>query len=228
MIKTYTFLLLCIFCTLSGFSQTSIENDIKVQDIISPSARTYNTVDTFDIVIRIQNLGPNPLISGDKFNLSYSIEDGTPNSQFFDTLLLVGGSRAMAVNEARIYTLAKDFIINGNNTFAACADVSGTTIYTKNTNKNPGDCATFIVSLAQQRLEIEKIYFADEAIHLFLNRSEKVTLEIFDITGKLILKGKAQNRSNNIIPFNAPSKGFYFIKLTTANGVQTSSKFAVN
>ncbi|MBL4707808.1 MAG: T9SS type A sorting domain-containing protein [Flavobacteriales bacterium] len=224
MIKKYTLLLISALCFTSAFSQ----NDIKVQDIISPSARTYNTVDTFDIIIRIQNLGPNRLIPGDKFDITYSIEDGTLNSQFFDTLLLVNGSRAMEVGEGRIYTLATDFIINGNNTFAACADVSGTTIYTQNTNKNPGDCATFIVSVEQQQLDIEKLYFADNAIHLSLNRADKVKLEIFDITGKLILESNVPSKSNNIIPFNAPSNGFYFIKLTTNNGAQTSSKFVVN
>ena len=228
MIKKYTLLLISTACCLTIFAQGDFENNIKVQDVVSPSARTYNTVDSFDIVIRIQNLGPNALIPGDKFNISYSVGDGSINSQFFDTLLQVGGSRSMVVNEARVYTLANNFKINGNNQFSACADVSGTSIYTKNTNKDPGDCAIFIVNLEQEQLSIDKVYFADRSIYLSINKPEAIKLEVFDITGKLVLESSTKNQTNTSIPFDAPSSGFYFIKLTSASGLQTSSKFVVN
>jgi hypothetical protein len=205
------------------------QNDIKVQDIISPDSKTYNTVDTFDIVVRIQNLGPNILVQGDNFNINYSVGDGTPNSQSFDIMLPVGGNRAMEVNEARIYPIATGFEINGNGSFALCVDVGdGTTAFPTNLNKDPGSCKAFIVNVKEEQLDIEKVYYADNAIYVSLNRADNVTLEIFDITGKLILESSFQNKSNNIIPFDAPNRGFYFIKVTNKNGVQTSSKFIVN
>lgn len=226
MIKKYSFLLgLSLFC----FALFSQSNDIKVVDVISPSSsQTYQSVDSFDITIRIQNIGPNILISGDRFDLSYSIEDGTPNSVYIDTALFVGGSRNMNVGEARIYTLATNYQIAGNGSFAVCASIAGTDLYPQNTNKDPGDCVTFVVSLEEQKLEVEKLYYANQAIRLKVNHAEQIQMEVYDITGKLMLTQSIRNqKGEQLIPFDAPSNGFYFIQLIDNRGNSFSSKFAV-
>jgi len=212
MIKKYSLLLGLSLVCFALFSQS---NDIKVVDIISPSSnQTYQAVDSFDITIRIQNIGPNILISGDRFDLSYSIEDGTPNSVYIDTALFVGGSRNMNVGEARIYTLATNYRVEGNGSFAVCASIAGTDLYPQNTNKDPGDCVTFVVSLEEQKLEVEQLYYANQAIRLNVNHVEQFQLEVYDITGKLMLTQSLRNQQGEQrIPFNAPSNGFSFLQL---------------
>jgi len=130
--KHIYYLLLISICSISSnlTAQFGQDCDIKVQDIISPSSSiTYKTLDTFDIIIQIRNFGPNNLIAGDKFLITYSIGDGTNNSISIDTVISVGTNRSLNAHQSREYTIAKDFIINGNNIFSACASVNGTTLY---------------------------------------------------------------------------------------------------
>jgi hypothetical protein len=226
--KFYSIIFALIFSHAVS-AQFGQEIDAEVISIVSPnSAVTYNTVDTFDVVVRIRNNGPNTLIAGDEFIVNYSIGDGSANSISVDTVILVGSNRTMQINEDRTYTLAKDFIINGNNLFSACASVSGTTRYPRNTNKSPEDCEQFFVSVKEQPVQINKVYYANNQILIKLNSATPLEVKLFDITGKLI-----QTRSNVIgkeisIPFAKKTKGFYFVTITDKNGNQSTAKFVVS
>lgn len=228
--KNYFLLLISLFTLLTSTNaQFGQECDIEVQAIISPSSRvTYNTVDTFDIIVRIKNNGPSRLIAGDEFVVNYSVGDGTSNTVSIDTLLLVGSNRTMEIGEARNYTLAKDFILIGNNIFSACASVSGTTMFPTNTNKFPGECERFVVSVKEQSIDINKVYFAQNRVIVKLNGVAAREVKIFDITGKLIKSSNKLKTKEISIPFTNQNKGFYFVTVTDQNGSQATAKFVVS
>lgn len=224
----YSFIIALLLSTTIS-AQFGQENDVEVQAVLSPSsAKTYNTIDTFDIEVRIKNNGPNTLIPGDEFIVNYSVGDGSANSISVDTLILVGSNRIMQVGEGRTYLLAKDFIINGNNVFSACASVSGTTIYPNNTNKFPGECEQFVVDLAEQAIKINKAYFSKNQVIIKLNDVLAREIKIYDITGKLI-NTRTNLRSTEVsIPFAKRTKGFYFVTVRDKNGGQSTAKFVVS
>lgn len=227
--KTLFIVLFSIISVATANAQFSQENDVEVQAILSPtSSQTYNSVDTFDIIVRIKNNGPTALIAGDQFKVNYSVGDGTPNSISVDTLILVGDNRTMQVGEGRTYTLAKDFIINGNNIFSACASVSGTILYPINTNKLPTECEQFVVNIDEQTTKIEQVYYSQQKVIIQLNQNLAKEVNIYDITGKLILSEKNINSNNISLPFSKKVKGFYFVNVVDQNGNQATAKFVVN
>ena len=203
------------------------QNDLKVVAILSPTSnQTYSTVDTFDIVIEIINLGPNTIISADSLQFNYSIDNGTPASRFFDTLLTVG-NRELNINEKRTYTLQNQFIINDNSIYSACASISGTVIYPINTNKLPGKCEQFFVNLQKESIGIEKMYYTGNEL-IVASSIPTNDIRIYDITGKLILSLFNIKSKNLTIPFEQKTKGFYFATVTDANGNQATAKFVVS
>lgn len=227
--KYYYSLIIALLSVLSANAQFGQDNDVEVQAILSPtSSRTYNTIDTFDIEVRIKNNGPNFLISADQFNVTYSIGDGSANTVTVDTLILVGNNRTMAVGEGRTYIIAKDFIINGNNVFSACASVSGTVQHPNNTNKFPGECEQFVVNVAEQAIKINKTYFSNNQAIVKLNNVSAKEIMIYDITGKLISASSNLQSKEVSIPFENKTKGFYFVTVTDKNGNQSTAKFVVS
>ncbi|MDA9312019.1 T9SS type A sorting domain-containing protein [Vicingaceae bacterium] len=227
--KYYYSLIIALFLTITASAQFGQNSDIEVLAILSPSStNTYSTVDTFDIEVRIRNNGPNTLIPGDEFIINYSVGDGTSNSVSIDTLLLVGFNRIMQVGEGRTYILAKDFIINGNNIFSACASVSGTTIYPININKFPGECEQFVVNIKDQSIKINKAYYANNQIVIKLNDVMAREINVYDITGKLINSRTNVQGKEVSIPFEKKTKGFYFVTITYKNGNQSTAKFVVS
>ena len=229
--KHIYFLLLVFISLLSNnLNAQSIQDcNVEVLAILSPSStNTYNTVDTFDIVVRIRNNGPNRLIAGDEFEINYSVGDGTSNTVDIDTLILVGSNRTMEVGESRTYTLAKDFILNGNNVFSACADVRGTVMFPNNTNKFSSECEQFVVSINEQSIQINKVYFAQNKVVIKLNAAAAIDINIYDITGKLIKSSNKVQTKEVSIPFANQNKGFYFVTVTDINGNQSAAKFVVS
>ncbi len=227
--KFYYSLITAFLLTFTASAQFDQNSDIEVLAILSPSsANTYNTVDTFDIEVRIRNNGPNTLIPGDEFIINYSVGDGTSYSISVDTLLLLGFNRIMQVGEGRTYILAKDYIINGNNIFSACASVSGTTLYPNNINKFPGECEQFVVNIEEQSIQINKAYYANNQILIKLNNLLAREINVYDITGKLI-KSRTNVQGKEVsIPFEKKTKGFYFVTVRDKNGNQSTAKFVVN
>lgn len=224
----YLFSILIIGSFKLQAQTTQPSNAVDVQAIISPNnGEEFNTLDTFDIVARIKNEGPNDLLAGDQFKISYSVGDGGPNSRDFDTIITVGSNRNMVVGEGRTYTIATDFIVNGNNYYATCVSVTGTNLYPVNTVKNPSECVQFVVSIPENKLEIETVYYADNEIHLNLNRSENVIAQIFNISGKELLNVSINSKTNKL-SFKDSAKGFYFIKLSGKYVRTTTAKFVIN
>lgn len=231
--KSVRFLLLTgivlLLAEANIFAQSS-SNSIFVQQVFSPAAnRNYNTIDSADFIIRIRNQGPNALIGGDQFILSYSISDGTPNGSVdYDTLLQVG-TPTMRVGELREFTVHKNIKFNGNKIVAACADVRrGTVLYPNNPNKNSGDCSTFSVGIDENEVKIDKVYFNNNTLFFSLNQPTNTTIEVHDITGKLILSRRLSNKVAQSIPMSNQSKGFYFLRVTNKGGSSAIAKFVVN
>tara|TARA_B110000503_G_scaffold143293_1_gene243870 strand:+ start:1313 stop:2002 length:690 start_codon:yes stop_codon:yes gene_type:complete len=227
--KYYYLLIIALLLSCAINAQFGQDCNIEVLAILSPSStKTYKTIDTFDIEIRIRNNGPNTLIPGDEFKLNYSVGDGTSNTISVDTLLLVGFNRIMQVGEGRTYILAKDFIINGNNIFSACASVSGTSIYPNNTNKFPGECEQFVVNIEEQSIKINKAYYTNNQVIVKLNNVVAREIKVYDITGKLITSRTNILGKEVSIPFEKKTKGFYFVTVTDKNGNQSTAKFVIS
>ncbi|MFT6167434.1 MAG: hypothetical protein ACJAV5_001897 [Vicingaceae bacterium] len=227
--KYYYLLIIALLLSSTINAQFGQDCNIEVLAILSPSStKTYNTIDTFDIEVRIRNNGPNTLIPGDEFKINYSVGDGTSNSISIDTLLLVGFNRIMQVGEGRTYILAKDFIINGNNIFSACASVSGTSIYPNNTNKFPGECEQFVVNIEEQSIKINKAYYTNNQVIVKLNNVVAREIKVYDITGKLITSRTNILGKEVSIPFEKKTKGFYFVTVTDKNGNQSTAKFVIS
>ena len=237
--KTVNRLFLLVVCFISAITaQGQVqENSIKVQQVFSPKNNTfYNEVDSFDIIIRIRNLGPEIILAGDQFNLSYSIGDGGIGTQSFDTLLQVGDSTSafnrgnMPVNQLREYVIARNYKINGNNLFAVCADVKeGTVLYPINPLKDAGDCVQFTVGIEDQKPSISKLYYANNTINFSLNNpSDHLNIEVYDITGKVLLRKTLKNQFEQSISMGEQNKGFYFLKLISQKGESVTAKFVVN
>jgi len=204
-------------------------NSFSVTEIVSPVAYfNYKLNDSSDFIIEVRNQGPNSVIAGDILNISYNIfgESGS-NSQSYDTSITVG--KTMPVGAIIRYTLHKNIDLGGTGEgFTACADISGSFIYPVNTNKFPGKCAPFAVSLSEKALSLNEVYYANGQLFFSLKSNESVIAEVFDITGKSIKKIRLAKTSNQGFPLNIPVNGFYFMKVYSNSGTAATVKFVVN
>lgn len=216
--------------TESVFGQgSSQENSLDIQRINSPvMGQQFNSVDSFDIEVRIINNGPNFLIAADQFKVSYSVGDGGPNSRNVDTLITVGGTSVMQVGQFRNYSIAKDVLVNGNNNYSTCVYVNGTNDYPMNTNKTPFKCVQYAVSIPKTDLTIENIYYAKGNVNLELNSARNFNIKIYSMTGRKVAEERILAKKSAVINFDAPEKGFYFMQIKSDNGTTTTSKFVVN
>jgi len=201
-------------------------NEIEVIQVPSPIKNTnYNSPDSADIIIRIRNVGPSPIETYDSLRIAYSVSR-TDTAFDFDTTLSV--NRRIQVGAADQYTLVKNYRIEGEGTFSVCAEIKGTLFYPQNTSKFPGECSQFLVSVKKVDLKPSKVYFSSGTIYFDLNEVVSGKVEVFDITGKLLLKNKLKPNKKQSITFDASSKGFYFLKVIDNNGNNSTSKFIVN
>ena len=223
----YIFLLITGVFTLSTslYGQSEISNDAEVLEVVSPVANfNYAAEDRVDYVIRIRNNGPNNLIAGDQFRLSYSLAN-QDTTIAFDTAITVG--EPMEVGRVIGYTILEDMTFGSSNNFSACANVNGTNIFPINTNKFPGACSSFIVGIEDLRLAVDQVFYNDGGIHFFINQSGKFDLEIFDMTGKLLLQKTLAGNQEQKINFNDAVKGLYFLKITDQERNTAIKKFIV-
>ena len=204
-------------------------NSFAVTKIVSPvSSFNYPLNDSADFVIEVRNEGPNSVIAGDLLNISYNIFGASGNnSQSYDTSITVG--KTMPVGAIIRYTLHKNIGLGSNGErFTACADISGSFVYPVNTNKFPNKCAPFIVSLPKADLALNEVYYANGKLFFKLNSNEKITAEVFDITGKSIKRIQLTPPFNGSFPLNISIKGFYFMKVYSNLGTAATVKFVVN
>ena len=121
---------------LVSLDSSGQDNAEKVVEILKPnSGLLYTAFDSTEVVIRIKNEGPNDLIAGDQFKVTYSLSNASGTGVDFDTLIQVG-SPTLTAGSTRSYTINSKLKFEGDNTYSLCADVvRGTTLYPTNTNK---------------------------------------------------------------------------------------------
>lgn len=228
MIKKY-FLSLSLILSCTAIMAQSSTNSFEVTEIIAPvPSFNYDINDSSNFTIQVRNLGPNIITLGDYLNINYNIFDASGNNNLSkDTAIRV--NKAMPIGAINRFILARNIALgNSNKNFTACADVSGSILYPVNTNKFPGKCSPFIVSIAKQKLVINDLYYATNALHFTLKTSEAITAEVFDITGKSLKKLSLSKAAKQSFPLNLSVKGFYFVKVYSESGAATTKKFIVN
>ena len=228
--KLFTLFFLGSLIGMNTIIAQSSENSLRIFQILAPSSnQLYNTVDSSDFIVRVENLGPNEIVPADRFHIEFSISDGTGvNSQDFDTSILVGGNFNLEVGGVRTYTLAEDIKFNGNGDFSARANITGTDAYTTNTNKNSSKSTVFVVDLKEVPLKLEKVYYAEGRVIFSLNEPKNLRAEIYDITGKMVANEAFKNKKEHSFSFSSKHKGFYFMKVITTDGKSTTAKFTVH
>lgn len=235
MLKNFTTslsLIIAFFCINNANGQgQGNSNALKVVQVASPVANfNYKLNDSVDIIIRIRNEGPNALIAGDQFKLTYSVANND-TTYSDDTLVQVG--EAMAVNRILEYTIIEDLvldelILDSAFNFSVCADVSGTVIYPVNTNKIRNACSAFIVGIEKLKPSVESIFYANGSLNFKINHPTQLKAYVFDLTGRQ-LAGKTINpKLSQSIDLSNPSKGFYFLKLIDKAGNSAITKFVIN
>ena len=226
--KAFSITLLLLFTFVSSKAQLEPSNSIAVSEIVSPTANfNYEKGDVFDFKVRIRNFGPNELIAGDQFRVTYSVAS-EDTSFAIDTNITVGTQ--MFVDDLLEYTLATSISFQDNSSILACADVSrGTNIFPDNLNKFPGKCNFFLVGLEERKLQLNTIFYSNGRLNFQLESPETVQVEIYDTSAKLLLrKSLARGYNNQSIDFANASKGFYFLRIYDRNGNSNSAKFVVN
>lgn len=224
-IQKLIFLPITIFISLSSIAQLQT-NSLEVLQLVSPQGNfNYQESDSVNFVIRIQNNGPNDLIAGDQFNITYSIAN--KNSTYaIDTNITVGS--AMQVDQILQYTIARDITFSNSNNFVACATVNGTNLFPNNPNKFPTKCASFVVNIEKHRLPINKLYYASGKLTFSIEQKKNFRAEVFDITGRLLLSKTLNGNQQQELNFAPPSKGIYFLKVNDFNGGTSTKKFIIN
>lgn len=201
-------------------------NNIEVAQVSSPIANfNYQLNDSVELVIRIRNVGPNALIAGDQFKITYSIAN-SDSTYSRDTLIQVGVP--MAVGNILQYTLLEKIVLDNASNFSVCADVKGTIVYPDNTNKFPSSCSAFIVGLEKTKPSVESIYFANGRLNFKINHGSELKAYIFDLTGRQLAEKNIQPHQRQSIDLVNPSKGFYFLKLIDKTGNSAITKFVIN
>ena len=228
MIKKY-FLSLSLVLSITAAIAQSSSNSFEVTEIIAPvPSFNYDVNDSSDFIIQVRNQGPNAISTGDFLKISYNIYDASGNNSISnDTTVMV--NNAMPIGAVNRFTIAKNISLgNSDDNFTACADVTGSIVYPSNSNKFPGKCSPFVVSITKQKLTINNLYYAAEKLHFTLKSNEAITAEVFDITGKSLKKIYLSKASTQSFPLHLSVKGFYFVKVYSESGAATTKKFIVN
>lgn len=228
MIKKYFLSFTLVLFAVSAFAQTG-SNGFEVTEIIAPApSYNYDLNDSSDFIIQVRNTGPNAISVGDFLNINYNIFSSNGSTILSsDTSIRV--ANPMPIGEISRFTIQEGVALgNSNEYFTACADISGSSIYPTNSNKFPGKCSPFIVSIAKQNLVVNNLFYAAGELHFNLKSSEAITAEVFDITGKSLKKINLSKASKQSFPLTIPVKGFYFVKVYSNSGASTTKKFIVN
>ena len=201
-------------------------NSIEVAQVSSPVASfNYQLNDSVDLIVRIRNVGPNALIAGDQFKITYSIAN-SDSTYSRDTLLQVG--TPMPVGRFLQYTLLEKLVLDNASNFSVCADVKGTILYPSNTNKFPSACSSFIVGIEKVMPSVESIFYTNGRLNFKINHHSELKAYIFDLTGRQLAEKTIQPHQRQSIDLVNPSKGFYFLKLIDRTRNSAITKFVIN
>lgn len=223
----------CLFlflglASLQALAQTQSTNSQSIEEIVSPVKNAlFKTNDTSDIVIKLRNQGPNDLFSTDrvKINLSINVE-GQGTILTVDTILPFG--KYLRKDDFVNFTILENYKFTLDDRYNICASAGGTDIHPINSNKFNSACTPFSVGLNELEIKVSNVYYSNGKLFFNLNNIPDARLEIYDMTGKIVLNRRIQAR-DNYIDFNPKSKGFYFLKVInnrySANAV---AKIAVN
>lgn len=225
--KTLLFYIITLLAIHMGFAQSS--NGVRVSLVLEPNNNTlYQPNDSSVFIIRILNEGPNDLIAADRFRVNYSLTNASSQGEDFDTLIAVG-SPTLAVGSSRSYVVDSNIRFNGADIYSICADlVNGTDLFPVNTEKFSGKCEVFTVNIEKVDLKVNQLYYAEGNIHFSLNERSNYLFEVFNITGKLVVRESVQNLDNHKMRLPTTTKGFYFLKATDQDGRSVTSKFVIN
>jgi len=221
-------LILIGLMTSNAFGQTQSTNSQSVEEIVSPVKNAlFKTNDTSDIVIKLRNQGPNDLFASDRVEISLSInveKQGTILT--VDTLLSLG--KYIRKDDFVDLTILENYQFTLDNRYNICASAGGTLIHPVNSNKFNSACTPFSVGLKELEAKVSNVYYSNGKLFFNLNNIPDAQLEIYDMTGKIVLNQRIQ-ASNRSIDFNPKSKGFYFLKvINNRHSANAVAKIAVN
>jgi hypothetical protein len=221
--KKITLLFCLSFIGFVGFSQS---NGINVRTIISPvQGFNYDSSATANIEIRFENNGPNDLFAQDSIHFGISIGHGV-TTEFHDIRQVIGIT--MNPSQQRDFVLIPNYDFKVENDYIICITADRTDLYPVNDTKNPRKCVSFVVGVNDEKIDIEKIFFANNQLNFQLNKPFNSKAVVYDITGKVLLNEKLLNQNEQIIEFSNRANGFYFLKVINDKGQSTISKFIVN
>lgn len=221
--RLLTTLIVLMGVAIQGKAQS---NELEVFQVASPIENTnYKSLDSADIIIRIRNIGPNNIEAFDSLRISYSVSKIDTAFEFDTTIV---SNQRIAVGSAGQITVVEDYRIEGQGTFSVCAEVTGTYFYPINTSKFPGECSQFIVSVKKADLKPSKVFYSSGALNFELNEVINGRVEIFDITGKVLMDTPLKPLTKQQVYFPSPSRGFYFMKIIGKDGSNSTAKFVVN
>ena len=224
MMKNYLFLVLSLILTTSAIAQS---NKVNVKAILSPFPRVnLDSGAVEDIIIRVQNLGPNDLLNDDTLDIEVKITS-TDTIELYP--LKVRTNKYFSVGTENDYTLISNYQFKFENEYSICVYLYGTADFPSNGIKNPYQCVSFIVGEEelQKDIRIQNVYFKDNQVYFTSNSKRLTELQIFDITGKLLKTKQLTLSAENQLAFTPPAKGFYFFRIKNQGQVSTA-KFIVN
>ena len=219
-----------LLCSLSGYSQFG-SNEVQVIQVPEPIRNiNYNSPDSTDIVALLRNVGPNRINDYDSLYFNYSISQidtaNVSTAYEYDTTIVAGNT--IGVGATVRYTVAKNFQMQGSGKASICVDIKGTWEHPTNISKSPFACSQFIVGIEEVDIRPSKIYFSNRTLFFEISEAIVPFVQVFDLTGKVLMETQLQSNQKQSIPFNVRSKGFYFLKVSDKKGNSSTSKFVVN
>jgi hypothetical protein len=201
------------------------KNEIHVVGIPSPLFQNnYEVNDSVDVVVRIQNKGPQTL-RFDSISFKISIFYNEMDATYIDTTL--ASNKILKIDDIEDFTIIENFPLRFSSNYKLCAFVTGTSEFGPNNTKTTPTCSPFVVSVKDVKPKINKLSFKNGQLVLSLAQPiNHGQIEILDVTGKVLYKDEKPLGRENLININSPGKGFYFVRISTSDK-QSVHKFMV-
>ncbi len=222
--KRYPLFLFLFVLAQACFAQTS--NGVDVRNFLSPLPNVnLDSSEVANVEIRFRNDGPASLLGQDTILFQVTIGFGDSTEFYFPRIPV---NAFLQPNDIADYVVLPNYQFDVESSYSICVSVSGTTTYPSNITKNARSCVSFFVGLEDLQLQLEQVYYADGEIRFNLGQATTGNLQILDITGRSLFQKKARFETDTRLRFQAPAKGFYFLKLSLKNGKSGIAKFVVN
>lgn len=204
------------------------QNSMDIQAFTSPLPNVnYDTSATVNISATILNEGPSVIEDTDTLYINLSVENSDTTELYS---LAVPAEDSLEVGGVKEYTFLQNYTFSSEHNYKICATLTGSKFFQTNSTTNLSECVSVVVGLEQLMKEFKptKLRYLNNEILFSSKAGFSAEVQVYNLSGKLMIQENIRLDSENSVHFNAPANGLYFLRIILPNGKSSTAKFVVH